>query len=555
MTMKEIQKTKEEFVHLHLHTEFSPLDGMNRANELAKHISKNGGTACAITDHGNMSGTYEFYKAMRAQGVKPILGCEVYTSSLEGELKAYHMVLLAKTYEGYKNLMKIVESSHHEGNFYKKPQVRLDDNTLERYNDGVIALSGCIGGAIPQAIASGDFAKAVEIATYFQGIYGEDFYLEIQCHGLGEREEYINSALIQIGNELGIEIVSTGDAHYLRKEDKAAHDVLLAIATKKVVEEEKAFALEGTGYHVLTTEEAWDLFGFMPKSIENTRIIADKCNVEIPVGEVDLPTFSVPDDFDNEKSYLEHLAQEGFKNRFKNSSKATDETYHKRFDYEMSVINKMGFPGYFLVVADYISFAREQEIYVGPGRGSAAGSLVAYCLGITDLDPVEFDLLFERFLNPDRISMPDIDTDFEHSRRGEVQDYIRQKYGAENVSGIITFGTLAAKQVCKDVARALGHEVAMGERLSKMIPSEPKMTIAKALELNKEFKDLVDSDASVAKIITIAQSLEGLKRHASQHACGMIIAPHAVSDFVPVSKLQGEWVGNMTWLSVRKRGC
>lgn len=540
-----------EFVHLHVHTEYSLLDGKTKIKDLADELASRGATACAITDHGVMYGTHEAFKEFTKRGIKPIIGCEFYTKSLDGSKDRNHLILLAKNQKGAQNLRKLLEESYDPENFYSKPHVPL--KSLEAHSEGVICLSGCLGGSIPRALKKGDYDLAMEYARFFKNIYGEDFYIEIQRHEI-EIEKSINAQLLILAKNLGIEVVATSDSHYLNKEDKEAHEVLLCIATKKTMDDPSHFSFDGTNYHLLTNEEAHSLYGDIPQAISNTRCIADKCSMEVLEEKIRMPKFPIPATFASEEAYLTHLASEGFRMNFAGTEKIMNPVYHERFSYEMSVINKMGFPGYFLIVQDYINFARSKGIYVGPGRGSAAGSLVAFCLGITDLDPIEFDLLFERFLNPDRISMPDIDTDFEHSRRGEVQEYIREKYGKDKVCGIATFGTLAAKMACKDVAKALGYDVATGVRIAKLIPDEVGMTIKMAINNNPELAALIETDSDVAKIVSIAQKVEGLKRHVSQHACGMIISPSAVSDHIPTMLIQGELVAQHNMSECEEQG-
>lgn len=552
------------FTHLHLHTTHSLLDGLINPSELAQQIKSDGGVACAITDHGTMSGVMEFEKAMKKEGVKPIFGCEFYHTKYLNEedlvkvrggetsaklMPAYHVVMLAKNETGYKNLLKLHELS--QATKYRKAQVVMND--FEAYSEGVIALSACAGGIIPRAIAEGDFEEAMKIARLFKGIYGEDFYLEIQRHGI-EIEDVINNGLVMISKNLRIELVATCDSHFLNAQDKYAHEGALCIATKKTMNDPTHFKFEGEGYHVLSQEEATNLFADIPSSIANTKVIADKCEEFSVTGDLQMPVFPVPAPFVDEASYFTYVAKEGFKTRFEGTWKETSQEYLDRFSYEMEIIEKMGFQGYFLIVQDYIKYARDNDIYVGPGRGSAAGSLVVYCLGITDMDPITFNLLFERFLNPDRISMPDIDTDFEHKLREKVIKYTLERYGKENTCGIATYGTLAAKMVCKDVSKVLGYSVEMGNLIARHIPNELGMTLPKAIEENPELSTLIESNHDVKQIIEMALKLEGTKRHSSQHACGFIIAPSAVSNFAPVVKMQGELVAQFTMSECEEAG-
>lgn len=513
------------FADLHRHSDYSLMDGMTTVPEMVKHTEYAG----ALTDHGNMYGFLEHYKAMKKAGKKPILGFEAYQESLTGELDGAHLILLAKNFRGYQNLLKLTSEAF--DHFYRKPHVTWA--MLEKYHEGVIATSACLGGIIPHALEEGQDDTAEYALKQLLKIFGEDFYLEIQRHGI-RGESLVNQKLIALGAKYGIPVIATTDAHYPTKEDKAAHEIELCAQTKKTMAEPH-FAFEGTGYHLHTSEEMEELFSDIPEVLDNTLKLADKCDVELKLGDVNLPYYEIPAGFSTPMDYFRHLCEEGFQNRFAGKPQLTDPVYKERFDYEMAMIEQMGFASYFIIVWDFINFARKNNIYVGPGRGSAAGSLLAYCIGITDMDPIRFNLLFERFLNPERVSWPDIDTDIEHSGRAKVIDYITKKYGAESVCRIVTFGTMAAKMVLKDVARVLGYPTGWANSLAKLVPDDPKMTLVKALDKNPELAARAKNDPDVARVMEVAIKLEGNKRHASQHACGLVISPGKITDYLPTS--------------------
>lgn len=497
------------FADLHRHSDYSLMDGMTTVAEMVERTEYAG----ALTDHGNMYGFLEHYKGMKAAGKKPILGFEAYQEDLMGELKGNHLILLAKNEQGYRNLLKLASESF--DHFYRKPHVTWE--MLKKYHEGVIATSACLGGIIPGALLRGNQEAAEMAVKQLQKLFGDDFYLEIQRHGI-KGEEQVNQQLLELGRKYGIQVIATTDAHYPSKEDKPAHEIELCAQTKKTLAEPH-FTFEGTGYHMHTSEEMEALFSDIPEVLDNTLRLADKCDVELKLGDVNLPYYEIPKGFESPMGYFRHLCEEGFQKRFAGKPQLTDPAYKERFDYEMAMIDKMGFASYFIIVWDFINFARKNNIYIGPGRGSAAGSLLAYCIGITDMDPIRFNLLFERFLNPERISYPDIDTDIEHSGRAKVIDYITKKYGAESVCRIVTFGTMAAKMVLKDVARVLGYQTSWANALAKLVPEEPGMTLKKALDKNPELKEKAENDPDVARVMEVAVKLEGNKRHASQHAC------------------------------------
>lgn len=528
-----MSKDKGGFVHLHNHTEYSLLDGAIRVSQLVSTAKEMGMPAIAITDHGNMYGVVDFYKAARDAGIKPILGCEVYMAPESRHIKqgsrddtAYHLVLLAETNEGYKNLMNLVTLGHREG-FYYKP--RIDKELLRQYHKGLIGLSGCLGGQVPSLVLRGDKQGAKDLALELDAIFGRDnFFLELQDHGMME-EKTVNQVLVDISQETGIPLVATNDMHYLKQEDSEAHDVLLCIQTAKQVEDVERMRFPGDQFYFKSSQEMAELFAYCPQALDNTGAIAQRCNVTIEFGHYHLPDYPVPEDH-SVASWLRHLCTHKLTERYPNPTPEI----RQRLEYELSVIEKMGYPSYFLIVWDFCDYARRSGIAVGPGRGSGAGSIVAYILGITDIDPLPYKLLFERFLNPNRVSMPDFDIDFCYERRGEVIDYVTEKYGRERVAQIITFGTMAARAVVRDVGRALGLPYVETDRIAKLIPEELKMTIDKALAQEPRLKELMESDARVEKLISIAKKLEGLSRHASTHAAGVVIAKEDLVNYVPL---------------------
>ena len=530
------------FVHLHVHTEYSLLDGSNKINEYVKRVKELGMTSAAITDHGVMYGAIDFYKAARAEGINPIIGCEVYVApgsrfdreATKGDDRYYHLVLLAENNTGYSNLSKIVSAGFTEG-FYYKP--RVDKEILRRHHEGVIALSACLAGEVSSNILKGLPDKAKEAALEYQDIFGEgNFYLELQDHGMPDQQR-VNPVIINISRETGIPLVCTNDVHYTREEDAEAHDVLLCIQTGKKVADEDRMRYEGGQYFVKSEEEMKALFPYVPEALENTGKIAERCNVEIEFGVTKLPAYDVPDGL-SAWDYLNKLCYQGLERRYPNPSQELKD----RLKYELDTINKMGYVDYFLIVWDFINYAKTQGIPVGPGRGSAAGSIVSYTLGITDIEPLRFNLLFERFLNPERVSMPDIDIDFCYERRQEVIDYVVRKYGKDRVVQIVTFGTMAARGVIRDVGRVLDLPYAYVDKLAKMIPQELNITIQKALGMNPELRKLYESDETVKGLIDMSMKLEGLPRHTSMHAAGVVISKLPVVEYVPLSKGSDETI-------------
>ncbi len=538
------------FTHLHVHTEYSLLDGSSKSEEITARAKELGMNSLAITDHGVMYGVIDFYKAAKKAGIKPIIGCEVYVApgsrfdKEQGvtEERYYHLVLLAENYEGYKNLMKIVSRGFTEG-FYYKP--RVDYEVLLQYHEGIIALSACLAGEVSRYLSRGMYEEAAAAARRYENIFGKgNFFLELQSHGI-EEQNYVNPQLVRLSNELGIELVCTNDVHYTYAQDVEAHDILLCIQTGKKVTDENRMRYEGGQFYLKSPEEMAELFSYVPQAVENTQKIADRCNVEIEFGVTKLPKYEVPSGFDS-WTYLQHLCYEGMKKRYPEyllGEDASKESCYKpegkplkeRLDYELSVIRDMGYVDYFLIVWDYIDYAKKHQIAVGPGRGSAAGSIVSYCLGITDIDPIKYTLIFERFLNPERISMPDIDVDFCPEGRQQVIDYVVDKYGKDCVVQIVTFGTMAARAVIKDVGRVLDLPYAMVDNIAKMVPRDLKMTIDKALEINPDLKKVYEEDAQIKDLIDKSKRLEGLPRHASMHAAGVLISKQAVEEYVPLS--------------------
>lgn len=524
------------FTHLHVHTEYSLLDGSSKIKEITARAKELGMDSIAITDHGVMYGVIDFYKAARAVGVKPILGCEVYVapgSRFDKEAgvtddRYYHLILLAENNTGYANLTKIVSKGFVDG-FYYKP--RVDYEVLREYSEGIICLSACLAGEVQKYLSRNLYEEACKAALRYEDIFGKgNFFLELQDHGIPE-QKMVNQLLIRMHNELGIELVATNDVHYTYAEDAQAHDILLCIQTGKKVSDEDRMRYEGGQYYFKSEEEMRSLFPYAPEALDNTHKIAERCNVEIEFGVTKLPKFEVPKGYDS-WSYLNFLCNEGLVKRYGDDAPKLRE----RLDYELSVIRKMGYVDYFLIVWDFINYAKSNGIAVGPGRGSAAGSVVAYTLAITDIDPIKYNLLFERFLNPERVSMPDIDIDFCYERRPEVIKYVMDKYGRDRVVQIVTFGTLAARGVIKDVGRVLDMPYAKTDMISKMVPMDLGITIDKALEANVEFKELYESDDEVKYLIDTCKRLEGLPRHTSMHAAGVVIGSRPIDEFVPLSR-------------------
>ncbi len=535
------------FTHLHVHTEYSLLDGSNKIKEYVKRVKELGMDSAAITDHGVMYGVIDFYKECKAQGIRPIIGCEIYVAPSSrfdkeltgGEDRYYHLVLLAENNTGYDNLVKIVSRGFTEGYYYKP---RVDMEILRECHEGLIALSACLAGEVQRYISKGLVDEAKKAALRYRDCFGEgNFFLELQDHGLSE-QKMVNTTLLQMSRELGIPLVATNDVHYTYKEDVKPHDILLCIQTGKKLADEDRMRYEGGQYYVKSEEEMKGLFPYAWEAVENTQRIADRCSVEIEFGVIKLPHFEVPEGFDS-WTYLNKLCYDGLRSRYGDNENApagdTGQTLKERLDYELDVIKTMGYVDYFLIVWDFINYAKSNDIMVGPGRGSAAGSIVSYALRITDIDPIKYSLLFERFLNPERISMPDIDIDFCFERRQEVIDYVSQKYGPEKVVQIVTFGTLAAKGVIRDVGRVMDLPYAYVDSLAKMIPripNEPNITIDKALKVNPELRKLYETDGQVKELIDMSKCLEGLPRHASMHAAGVVICSRPAEELVPLSR-------------------
>ena len=536
------------FIHLHVHTQFSLLDGSSRIPELIKQAKDYGMDALAITDHGAMYGVIDFYKEAKKQGIKPIIGCEVYVApgsrfdkekNVHDDSRYYHLILLAEDNEGYRNLMKIVSLGYIEG-FYYKP--RVDIELLKKYHKGLIASSACLAGEVARYLAAGMYEEAKKTALRYEDIFGKgNYFLELQDHGI-DTQRMVNAGLIRLSQETGIELIASNDVHYTFKEDAEAHDILLCIQTNKKVQDTDRMRYEGGQYYLKSEEEMRQLFKSVPQAIDNTQRIADRCNVEIEFGNYKLPRFAVPNGYTAEQ-YLRKLCYDGIEERYPGAYRAADGgeaqygiNIHDRLEYELSTIENMGFVEYFLIVSDFIGYARRHDIPVGPGRGSAAGSVVAYSLHITNIDPVRFSLLFERFLNPERVSMPDIDVDFCYERRQEVIDYVVSKYGKDNVAQIVTFGSLLARGVIRDVGRVLDMSYAAADRIARMIPNELGMTLKKALEKNPELKTAYDTEPEVKYLIDMSMKLEGLPRHTSMHAAGVLITSDRVDHFVPLSR-------------------
>ena len=526
------------FTHLHVHTEYSLLDGSNKIKEYVARVKELGMDSAAITDHGVMYGVIDFYRAAREAGINPILGCEVYVApgsrfdkdTGTGEDRYYHLVLLAENNKGYSNLMKIVSKGFVEG-FYYKP--RVDMELLREYHEGIIALSACLAGEVSRYLTRGMYEDAKAAALRYQDIFGKgNFFLELQDHGISEQQE-VNRQLLRMHQETGIELVATNDVHYTTAEDAEPHDILLCLQTGKKLADEDRMRYEGGQYYVKSPEEMERLFPYALEALENTHKIAERCHVEIEFGVTKLPKYDVPEGYTSWE-YLNKLCFDGLSERYH----PVTQELKDRLEYELSTIKNMGYVDYFLIVWDFIKYARDNDIMVGPGRGSAAGSLVAYTLGITQLDPIRYDLLFERFLNPERVSMPDIDVDFCFERRQEVIDYVVRKYGKDRVVQIVTFGTLAARGVIRDVGRVLDMPYAQVDVIAKMIPQELNITIDKALDMNPELKKAYEEQEEIHYLIDMAKRLEGLPRHTSMHAAGVVISQKDVDEYVPLSKAQ-----------------
>ena len=551
--MEQMTEQKYPFVHLHVHTEYSLLDGSAKIKELVRRVKELGMDSIAITDHGAMYGAIDFYKEAKSVGVKPIIGCEVYVSPQSRLVKdasaGYqysHLVLLAETNEGYQNLIKLVSYGFIDG-FYYKP--RVDKEILRKYSKGIIASSACLAGEVQKNILNVSYEKGKEVALEYQEIFGEgNFFLEMQDHGIKEQQT-INMALMRMHEETGIPMICTNDSHYIYREDEAPHDLLLCIQTGKTVEDEDRMRYEGGQFYVKSPEEMYALFPYATEALENTAKIAERCNVDFVFHELKLPKFDVPEG-KSAKAYLRELCQEGLLKKYE----APSEELQKRLDYELTTIENMGYVDYFLIVWDFIKFSKDNDIIVGPGRGSAAGSIVSYCLSITTIDPIKYDLIFERFLNPERVSMPDIDVDFCYERRQEVIDYVIEKYGESNVAQIITFGTLAARAAIKDVGRAMAMAYAEVDRISKMIPTELGITIEKALKMNPELASAYEQEPQTKHLLDMSMRLEGLPRHSSTHAAGVVICGKPVMEYVPLNASDGAITTQYTMTTLEELG-
>ena len=543
------------FVHLHTHTEYSLLDGSNKIKEYVSRVKALGMNAAAITDHGVMFGVIDFYKEAKAQGIRPILGCEVYVaagsrfekSGGSGEERYFHLILLAENDKGYANLVKIVSRGFTEGYYYKP---RVDLELLREYHEGLIAMSACLAGEIPRAIMRDDYDRAKEIALKYREIFGENnFFLELQDTGIGAQRK-VNAALLRMSKETGIELAATNDCHYTYAEDEKPHDILLCLQTGKKLSDTDRLRYEGGQYYVKSEEEMRALFPYAPEAIENTQKIADRCEVNIVFHESKLPKFEVPGGGDPYE-YLRTICFDGLAKRYPGEF----DKHKDRLEYELGVIKRMGYVDYFLIVWDFIHYARTKGIMVGPGRGSAAGSIVSYSMGITNIDPIKYSLIFERFLNPERVSMPDIDIDFCYERRGEVINYVVDKYGADNVAQIVTFGTLAAKGVVRDVGRVMDLPYALCDQIAKSIPNELGITIKKALDMNRELKAKYESDDTIKNLLDMSMRLEGLPRHTSMHAAGVVIAGKPMDEYVPLYRgADGTIVTEFTMTTIEELG-
>ena len=543
------------FAHLHVHTEYSLLDGSNKIKEYVSQVKALGMDSAAITDHGVMYGVIDFYRACKSEGIRPVLGCEVYVApgsrfdreKNAGDDRYYHLILLAENNTGYSNLMKIVSRSFTEG-YYYKPRVDLD--LLREFHEGIICTSACLAGEVARNIVRGNMAEAEQAALRYRDIFGEEnFFLELQDHGYKDQQT-VNAALLNMHEKYGIPLVATNDVHYTYKEDAEPHDILLCIQTGKKLSDENRMRYTGGQFYLKSEAEMRTLFPYAREALENTEKIARRCNVEIEFGVTRLPRFDVPEGYDS-WTYLNKLCDDGMAERYPED----DGTLRDRLDFELNTIRQMGYVDYFLIVWDYINYARENGIMVGPGRGSAAGSIVSYCLRITDIDPIRYNLLFERFLNPERVSMPDIDVDFCFERRQEVIDYVTRKYGRDRVMQIITFGTMLAKGVVRDVGRVMDLPYGFVDSIAKMIPAELGMTLEKALQMNPELKSTYEQDERVRKLIDMARRLEGLPRHSSVHAAGVVICSEPAEDLVPLSRAQdGSVTTQFTMTTIEELG-
>ena len=549
----ENNKQGRDFVHLHIHTEYSLLDGACRIDQLMDRVKECGQTAIACTDHGVMYGCVQFYKAAKKAGIKPIIGCEVYVATRTRFDKVNkidgnnHLILLCKNETGYKNLCKMVSAAFVEG-FYSKP--RVDKQLLEQYHEGLICLSACLAGEIPQAILAGDYERAKSSALWYQELFGVgNYYIELQDHGL-EEDNIVLPQLIKLARETGIPMAATNDSHYLRKEDAKMQAILLCIQTGKTMQDADRMEFQTDEFYVKTTDEMYDLFAMVPEACSNTRIIADQCNFEFDFGHTKIPYYKAPGGMDNQ-DFFEKLCWEGLKRRY---GPDVPQANKDRLSYEIGVIKTMGYTNYYLIVWDYVNYAKSQGIPVGPGRGSGAGSIAAYSVGITDIDPIRYNLIFERFLNPERVSMPDFDVDFCYERRQEVIDYVNRKYGADHVAQIVTFGTMAARNAIRDVGRVLGMPYQSVDVVAKQVPMELKMTLKRALEVSPELKRMYDTDPQVTELIDTALKVEGMPRHASTHAAGVVITPEPTDYYLPLATNDGLPVTQFNMTEIEEMG-
>lgn len=544
---------QRQFTHLHVHTEYSLLDGACRIDRMFEHLKSMGQTACAITDHGVMYGCVAFFDAAKAAGIKPIIGCEVYVATRTRFDKVNridgnnHLILLCKNETGYKNLIKMVSAGFLEG-FYSKP--RIDKDLLEQYHEGLICLSACLAGEIPKAILAGDYERAKQTALYYRDLFGEgNYYLELQDHGL-EEDQVVLPQLIRLSRETGIPMAATNDAHYITKEDAKMQSILLCIQTGKTIADADRMEFQTDEFYLKSTDEMYDLFSMVPEACENTNKIAEQCNFEFTFGETKLPYFRAPDGMDNQ-AYFEKLCWEGLERRY--PGKVTD-ALRERLSHEINVVKTMGYTNYYLIVYDFINYAKSRDIPVGPGRGSGAGSLAAYCVGITDIDPIRYNLIFERFLNPERVSMPDFDVDFCYERRQEVIDYVNEKYGRDHVAQIVTFGTMAARAAVRDVGRVMGMPYQDVDKVAKLIPMELKMTLQKALEVSPDLKAMYKENPQVHELIETSLKVEGMPRHASTHAAGVVITRESATEYVPLATNDGLPVTQFNMVEIERLG-
>ena len=542
------------FVHLHVHTEYSLLDGVCRLDRLCSVAKERGQTALAITDHGNLFGAVDFYKAAKKEGIKPIIGCEAYVAARSRFDKVHgvdsdrhHLILLCKNETGYKNLTKLISAAWVDG-FYTKP--RIDRELIEKYHEGLICLSACLAGEIPKLIMNGDLDSAQKTELWYENIFGKgNYYLELQNHGIPEQAR-VNEALIRISKNTGVPLVCTNDVHYINPADAKTQKVLICIATNRTVNDENALEFDSDRFYLKTEDEMRELFDYIPEAIENTQKIADMCNFDFEFGKTKLPNFDVPDGVSH-YDYMRDICYRGLYERY---GESPDKSYVDRLEYELSVIKNMGYVDYFLIVADFISYTKNHDIPVGPGRGSGAGSIAAYCMGITNVDPIKYNLIFERFLNPERVSMPDIDVDFCYERREEVIDYVVRKYGSDHVAQIVTFGTMAARAAIRDCGRAMGLQYSVVDNVAKKVPHALGVTLKKALEAGDDLKELYDTDPITRELIDTAMSVEGMPRHASTHAAGIVITDRPVSDYVPLARNDESIVTQFTMTTIEELG-